>query len=321
MIEFKNTRINYGDFVALKDISLEIKEGEFFTLLGPSGCGKTTTLRGLVGLNKLSGGDILINGESMKDVAIEKRGIGVVFQNYALFPTMSVYDNIAYGLKVRKEDKLSIKKKVEEACEMVELDEHHLSKNISELSGGQQQRVAIARSLVLKPEILVLDEPLSNLDAALRSQLRVELKHLQKNLNITTVYVTHDQEEALTLSDRIAVFNSGIIEQVGTSDEIYNQPASEFVAQFIGQINIFSKAMLPNNDQTVMVRPENVVISKEAGLHQGIITNIDFTGFYTVIHVDFEGTVFKVIEMKQPNHYELGEKVFIHYKDEDLLCY
>lgn len=321
MIKFENTRINYGDFVALKDINLTINEGEFFTLLGPSGCGKTTTLRGLVGLNKLSGGDIFIHDKSMKDEPIEKRGIGVVFQNYALFPTMSVFDNIAYGLKVRKEDKASIKAKVEEACIMVELDDHHLNKNISELSGGQQQRVAIARSLVLKPEILVLDEPLSNLDAALRSQLRVELKLLQKNLNITTVYVTHDQEEALTLSDRIAVFNKGAIEQVGTSQEIYNEPATEFVANFIGQINILTPSMVKDSDKKYMIRPENISISKEAGKHQGVIKNVDFTGFYTTIHIDFEDGIFKVIEMKQSNVYEVGDSVYIDYDEGDLLCY
>lgn len=321
MIKFENTRINYGDFVALKDINLTINEGEFFTLLGPSGCGKTTTLRGLVGLNKLSGGDIYIHDKSMKDEPIEKRGIGVVFQNYALFPTMSVFDNIAYGLKVRKEDKASIKAKVEEACIMVELDDHHLNKNISELSGGQQQRVAIARSLVLKPEILVLDEPLSNLDAALRSQLRVELKLLQKNLNITTVYVTHDQEEALTLSDRIAVFNKGAIEQVGTSQEIYNEPATEFVANFIGQINILTPSMVKDDDKKYMIRPENISISKEAGKHQGVIKNVDFTGFYTTIHIDFEDGIFKVIEMKQSNVYEVGDRVYIDYDEGDLLCY
>lgn len=330
MIEFKNAQINYGDFVAIKDLSLKIEEGEFFTLLGPSGCGKTTTLRGLVGLNELSAGTVEIRGKSMNNIAIEKRGIGVVFQNYALFPTMSVYENIIFGLKVRKERKENIKAKVIEVCEMVDLKELHLSKNISELSGGQQQRVAIARSLILRPDILVLDEPLSNLDAALRQQLRVELKLLQKNLNITTVYVTHDQEEALTLSDRIAVFNHGVIEQVGTSVEIYNTPKTEFVANFIGQINTFSDNLrdrliqekdVPETVNTVSIRPENVRINYDRGRFKAVITNVDFTGFYTVIHLELEGCKFKVIEVQSNPRHEVFNEVYIEFEKENILCY
>lgn len=330
MIEFKNVQISYGDFIAIKDLSLKINEGEFFTLLGPSGCGKTTTLRGLVGLTDLSSGSIEIRGKSMNDVSIEKRGIGVVFQNYALFPTMSVYENIIFGLKVRKESKEVIKQKVLEVCEMVDLKELHLSKNISELSGGQQQRVAIARSLILRPDILVLDEPLSNLDAALRQQLRVELKLLQKNLNITTVYVTHDQEEALTLSDRIAVFNHGVIEQVGTSVEIYNTPQTEFVANFIGQINTFSdnlledlkgSSLVPEDTRIASIRPENVRINYDSGKFKAVITNVDFTGFYTVIHLELLGCKFKVIEVQSNPKHEVHNEVYIDFDKDKILCY
>ncbi len=326
MIKFNDVQIKYGDFVAVDKLTLDIKEGEFFTLLGPSGCGKTTTLRALVGLTPIADGEVYIQDTKMNDLPIEDRGIGVVFQNYALFPTMNVYDNIAYGLKVRKEDKESIKLKVEEICKMVDLDERHLFKNISELSGGQQQRVAIARALVLKPEILVLDEPLSNLDAALRSQLRVELKLLQKELNITTVYVTHDQEEALTLSDRIAVFNHGIVEQVGTSEEIYNKPKTEFVANFIGQINEFNdemKSLLSEDlvNSKVFIRPENLRLNNDEGKFGGLIKNIDFTGFYTKIDISLHNTVFSIIEMNYNKNLNLGDVVYLDFDEGDLLCY
>ena len=237
MINFKNVQISYGDFVAVDDLNLEIKEGEFFTFLGPSGCGKSTTLRTLVGFIDPSKGSIFVDDKDITRLAPEKREIGIVFQSYALFPTMTVYDNIAYGLKIKKMPKSEIDAKVNEIAQKIKISDKQLQRNVSELSGGQQQRVALARALVLEPKILCLDEPLSNLDAKLRVDLRLELKRLQRDLGITTLYVTHDQEEALTLSDRIAVFNNGFIEQVGTPQEIYNQSATEFVCDFIGDIN------------------------------------------------------------------------------------
>ena len=237
MIEFKDVEIKYQDFIAIKGLNLKVEEGEFFTLLGPSGCGKTTTLRSLVGFVQPSSGSIYVNGKNITNLSVEKREISMVFQNYALFPTLDVYENIAFGLKVKKMPKKQIEAEVRDIMMKVDLREEHLSKKVSELSGGQQQRVAIARALVLKPSILVMDEPLSNLDASLRVQLRNELKKLQRKFGITTIYVTHDQEEALTLSDRIAVFNKGAIEQVGTPFEIYNKSATEFVCNFIGDIN------------------------------------------------------------------------------------
>ena len=237
MIKLEHIEVTFGSFKALKDINIDIHEGEFFTFLGPSGCGKTTTLRTITGFISPSAGTVSVRGKDITHTPIEKRNIGMVFQSYALFPTMTVYENIAFGLQVQKMDKEEIRKKVVEMGKKVDLNEEQLKKKVSELSGGQQQRVAIARALVTNPEIICLDEPLSNLDAKLRVQLRNELKDLQKRFGITTVYVTHDQEEALTLSDRIAVFNKGVIEQIGRPDEIYSHSATEFVCNFIGDIN------------------------------------------------------------------------------------
>nr|VNQ16973.1 ferric cations import ATP-binding protein FbpC [Streptococcus pneumoniae] len=225
MITFKDIQIKYNDFIAIDNLNLTINEGEFFTFLGPSGCGKSTTLRALVGFLEPSQGQILVDNQDITNLDPEKREIGIVFQSYALFPTMTVFDNIAFGLKVKKVSPEIIKAKVHEIAKKINISDEQLNRNISELSGGQQQRVALARALVLEPKILCLDEPLSNLDAKLRVSLRKELKRLQKELGITTLYVTHDQEEALTLSDRIAVFNNGFIEQVGTPYDIYNPSA------------------------------------------------------------------------------------------------
>ena len=237
VIELKNVEIRYGDFVAVDNLNLTINEGEFFTFLGPSGCGKTTTLRALAGFNIPSKGQVVIDGRDVTEAPVEKRQIGMVFQSYALFPTMTVYENIAFGLKVRKMKADEIKRRVDEVAEKIRISATQLDRNVSELSGGQQQRIALARAIIQEPKILCLDEPLSNLDAKLRIGLRGELKRLQRDLNITTLYVTHDQEEAMNLSDRIAVFNNGYIEQVGTPYEIYNNSASEFVCDFIGDIN------------------------------------------------------------------------------------
>lgn len=229
MITFKDIQIKYNDFIAIDNLNLTINEGEFFTFLGPSGCGKSTTLRALVGFLEPSQGQILVDNQDITNLDPEKREIGIVFQSYALFPTMTVFDNIAFGLKVKKVSPEIIKAKVHEIAKKINISDEQLNRNISELSGGQQQRVALARALVLEPKILCLDEPLSNLDAKLRVSLRKELKRLQKELGITTLYVTHDQEEALTLSDRIAVFNNGFIEQVGTPYDIYNQSETQVV--------------------------------------------------------------------------------------------
>ena len=237
MIDLKNIVVRFGEFEALHRINVDVKEGEFFTFLGPSGCGKTTTLRTITGFIEPVEGVVSMQGRDITHVPIEKRNIGIVFQSYALFPTMTVRDNIAFGLKIQKMKKDEIDRKVTEIARKVDLTDEQLAKAVSQLSGGQQQRVAIARALVTEPAIICMDEPLSNLDAKLRVNLRNELKKMQREFGITTIYVTHDQEEALTLSDRIAVFNKGYIEQIGTPNEVYNHSATEFVANFIGDIN------------------------------------------------------------------------------------
>ena len=226
----------YGDFTALNGVSLNIKEGEFFTLLGPSGCGKTTLLRMIAGFNSIEGGDFFFGEKRINDVAAHKRDIGMVFQNYAIFPHLTVKENVAYGLKARKVGKKEIETRVAEALELVQIS-HLADRKPNELSGGQQQRVALARAFVIEPSVLLMDEPLSNLDAKLRVQMRTVIKKLQRRLGITTIYVTHDQEEALAISDRIAVMKDGDIMQIGTPNEIYAKPQNPFVAGFIGVSN------------------------------------------------------------------------------------
>ena len=243
MIEIQNVSIRYGDFVAVKDVSFTIRDGEFFTLLGPSGCGKTTTLRAISGFEKTSAGKILVDGRDIAPLSPEEREIGFVFQNYALFPSMTVFNNIAFGLKIKHVKKDEIDQRVRAVAEMTGITEH-LSKKISQLSGGQQQRVAIARALILRPKILLMDEPLSNLDAKLRVSMRGEIKRIQKQLGIVAIYVTHDQEEAMAISDQIAIFNKGVIQQIGSPKEIYNHPAAEFAARFVGDINQLSPEIM-----------------------------------------------------------------------------
>jgi iron(III) transport system ATP-binding protein len=237
MITYENIDVVFDDFHALPGFNLRIEEGEFFTLLGPSGCGKSTALRTLAGFIDPAAGDVHIDGKRVTHLPSQRRQIGMVFQNYALFPTMTVRENIGFGLKVSGVSKAETERRVDEIAAAVELDRHQLGKGVTELSGGQQQRVAIARALVLRPKILLLDEPLSNLDAQLRQQLRGQLKELQEQFGITTVYVTHDQDEALTMSTRIAVMNKGRIEQVGTPQEVYERSATEFTCNFIGDVN------------------------------------------------------------------------------------
>ena len=226
----------YADFTALNGVSLNIKEGEFFTLLGPSGCGKTTLLRMIAGFNSIEGGDFYFGEKRINDVAAHKRDIGMVFQNYAIFPHLTVKENVAYGLKARKVGKKEIDERVAEALDLVQIS-HLADRKPNELSGGQQQRVALARAFVIEPSVLLMDEPLSNLDAKLRVQMRTVIKKLQRRLGITTIYVTHDQEEALAISDRIAVMKDGNIMQIGTPNEIYAKPENPFVASFIGVSN------------------------------------------------------------------------------------
>lgn len=258
-VKICNVVKKYDDFIAVDDISCEIKQGEFFTLLGPSGCGKTTLLRMIAGFNTIDGGKIYFDDKVINNIDAHKRDIGMVFQNYAIFPHMTVFDNVAYGLKARKVPKDQIKAKVLEALELVQIKEL-MDRKPSELSGGQQQRVALARAIVIKPGVLLMDEPLSNLDAKLRVQMRTIIKKLQKELNITTIYVTHDQEEALAISDRIAIMKSGHIMQLDTPTTIYKKPQNAFVAGFIGTSNFMDATVLKIDDNM------NAQIKLQAGL-------------------------------------------------------
>jgi ABC-type Fe3+/spermidine/putrescine transport system ATPase subunit len=248
-IDVKDLVIHYGDTIAVKGVSFTVDRGEHVTLLGPSGCGKTTTLRAIAGLERPSAGTIRVNGQTMydsagrKNVPAEDRGISMVFQSYAVWPHMTVFDNVAYGLRVRKKSKAEITAAVERALDLVQM-RHLADRSASRLSGGQQQRVALARAVAFSPTVVLFDEPLSNLDAKLRAEMRVELRELQRRLDITSVYVTHDQEEALAISDRVIVMNVGVIEQIGSPEQIYNSPRSRFVADFVGSANIL-KGRLP----------------------------------------------------------------------------
>ena len=242
----------FGKAKGVEDVDIHIKSGEFFTFLGPSGCGKTTTLRIIAGFYFPTAGKVYFDNEDITGLKPNKRNIGMVFQNYALFPHMTVFENIAFGLQVRKLSKSEIKTKVEKAQKLVHLEQYG-SRKITELSGGQQQRVALARALVIEPDILLLDEPLSNLDAKLREETRIEIKRLQVELGITTIYVTHDQHEAMSMSDRIMVMDSGEIQQIGTPQEIYNKPVNHFVASFIGESNIIKANVKNVNDTQVTV--------------------------------------------------------------------
>ena len=335
MIRLNDIVVKVGDFTALHGINVHVKEGEFFTFLGPSGCGKTTTLRTITGFIEPVKGSVVVRDRDITHVPIEDRSIGIVFQSYALFPTMTVYDNIAFGLKVKKAKKDEIDRKVREIARKVDLSDEQLKKAVSQLSGGQQQRVAIARALVTGPAIICMDEPLSNLDAKLRVQLRNELKKMQKDFGITTIYVTHDQEEALTLSDRIAVFNKGFIEQIGTPNEAYNHSQTEFVCNFIGDINRL-------NDDTVStlraagaaVDPEKHNYIRLERLHvniaprgdelalDGVVESCEYYGLYIKYYIHVGSQSLKVIEKNDGvNIYDPGQSVKVIINPRDIMAY
>ncbi len=265
-IEFQNTTCKFQNFIALDSISLGVKSGEFFSLLGPSGSGKTTSLRLVAGFLQPTSGKILIEGKESSAIPPFKRNVNTVFQDYALFPHLSVFENIAYGLKIKKYDAVTIEKEVTSMLEMVQLP-HLKDRKPSELSGGQKQRIALARALVNKPRVLLLDEPLSALDLKLRQEMQIELKEIQRKIGITFIFVTHDQQEALSMSNRIAIFNKGKIVQIGTPEEVYGEPTSEFVATFVGESNIFKKDMcesLFGISKSCMIRPENLYFKSDS---------------------------------------------------------
>ena len=330
MIQLDNIVVRFGTFEALHSINVTVREGEFFTFLGPSGCGKTTTLRTITGFIDPASGTIRVKDRDITHVPIEERNIGIVFQSYALFPTMTVYDNIAFGLKIKNLKKPAIDKRVREIAKKVDLSDEQLQKAVSQLSGGQQQRVAIARALVTGPAIICMDEPLSNLDAKLRVQLRNELKRMQREFGITTIYVTHDQEEALTLSDRIAVFNKGSIEQIGTPNEVYNHSATEFVCNFIGDINRLSDEVSrilgadPKMHNYIRLERIHVNVPPKAGdvVLEGTVTSREYYGLYIKYYIDLGSQTIKVIEKNDGiNIYEPGQRVKAVLNPRDVMAY
>ncbi|MFV0441081.1 MAG: ABC transporter ATP-binding protein [Lachnospirales bacterium] len=306
LVELVNISKSYGDNDILTDFSLSVKENSFITLLGPSGCGKTTTLRIIGGFEKADEGQVIFNSDDITSLPPNHRQINTVFQKYALFPNMTVEENVAFGLSLKKIDNNIIKEEVDKMLELVALSNYN-DRDISSLSGGQQQRVAIARALVNKPKLLLLDEPLGALDLKLRKEMQTELKKMQKNLGITFIYVTHDQEEALTMSDTIIVMKDGIVQQMGTAEDIYNEPENAFVADFIGESNIYSgimkddylvelfgkelecldKGFSKNENIDVVIRPEDVdLVDLSSGQFEGDIHDITFKGVHYEMIVD-----------------------------------
>ncbi|MDQ0253281.1 iron(III) transport system ATP-binding protein [Evansella vedderi] len=329
----------FGNETVINGLSLNIKPGELFTLLGPSGCGKTTLLRMIIGFNSIEDGKIEIDNKVVNDIPVNKRKMGMVFQNYAIFPHMSVADNIAFGLKVNNLSKAEINKRMEDIMKVVRI-EAHKSKKPDKLSGGQQQRVALARALVIHPKVLLMDEPLSNLDAKLRIEMRNAIKAIQQQVGITTVYVTHDQEEALAISDRIAVMNGGVIQQIGKPEDIYSRPSNLFVAQFIGTSNVIKgkietdesggvfvrlnenyKEKMDNlseikkgQEVIVAVRPQEFILVEDESSIKGVIESTMFLGLNTHYFVKLDtGEKVEVIQDAEANEI-MPEGTRVHLK-------
>lgn len=326
ILELKNITVSFDGEKILDNISLDISDKEFVTLLGPSGCGKTTTLRIIAGFLQQDSGDVFFDGEIINSLPANKRNVNTIFQRYALFPHLNVYENIAFGLKVKKVPKNEIKKRVSEMLKLVNLEGFE-KRIISKLSGGQQQRVAIARAVINKPKILLLDEPLAALDLKLRKDMQTELKNIQKKLGITFIFVTHDQEEALSMSDKVVVMNEGKIQHIGTPKDIYNEPINAFVADFIGESNIIDGVMLDdfkvkiegvelqcldkgfnvNEAVDVVIRPEDVdIVHPEKGLITGEVTSVTFLGVHYEIIVDVNGFKWMI---QTTDESKVGDKV------------
>jgi putative spermidine/putrescine transport system ATP-binding protein len=309
-VSVEGARKVYGDVVAVDDVDLTVADGEFFTLLGPSGSGKTTTLRMIAGFEQPDAGRVTLGGEDITRQPPYARDVNTVFQDYALFPHMTVADNVGYGLKVKGVGRKERSAQVAEVLRMVRLENYGGRKPV-QLSGGQRQRVALARSIVNRPKVLLLDEPLGALDLKLRQEMQVFLKALQQDLGMTFIYVTHDQEEALTMSDHVAVFNEGRIEQVGTPNEIYERPATEFVAGFVGTSNI-----LERGGRRVSVRPERITFNGHG--EPATITGVVFVGAFTRYLVDTDtGEHLTVIRQNDGSTLEPGARVQLAWRDED----
>ena len=335
IIELKDIRMSFDSEVVLDGINLTIKDGEFVTFLGPSGCGKTTTLRIIAGFESPDCGDVFFEGKKINAVPAHKRNINTIFQRYALFPHLNVYENIAFGLKVRKVPKAQIPKMIEETLALVNLKGLE-KRRIDTLSGGQQQRVAIARAIINRPKLLLLDEPLSALDLKLRKDMQVELKNLQKQTGITFIFVTHDQEEALSMSDTVVVMDKGKIQQIGSPTDIYNEPKNAFVADFIGESNIIDGVMKKdflveinkkqftcldrgfkeNEEVDVVIRPEDVdIVPPQQGMLEGEVTSVTFLGVHYEIIVDINN--FKWMIQTTDCH-EVGETVGLYIEPDAI---
>jgi iron(III) transport system ATP-binding protein len=337
------SRGNVGEVIAVQDVNLEIQKGELVTLLGPSGCGKTTTLRMMAGFEFPTVGKISLDGLEINSLPPHKRDMSMVFQSYAIFPHLTVFENIAYGLNVQRLNKKTIVERVNRVLDLVHM-EGYGDRAPGQLSGGQQQRVALARALIMEPKVLLMDEPLSNLDAKLREEMRTEIRRIQKELNITSVYVTHDQIEAMTLSDRIVVMNEGVIEQIGSPIEIYRFPNSRFVANFIGRANFIDGVILDQNgaaltvqslgesitllnvkrefhkgeEVTLIVRPEMIEIKKTGGLYKGVVRRAVYLGDLIEYAVEINGLSILGIET-DPRVTELfpdGEQITIGFAED-----
>ncbi len=336
IIDLKDITVKYGDNVILDKLNLSINKKEFITLLGPSGCGKTTTLRCLAGFVEPNGGDIVFEGKVINDIPPHKRKVNTIFQRYALFLHMNVFENVAFGPEIQKMSKSEIRKTVAEMLELVNLKGFE-KRQISSLSGGQQQRVAIARALANRPHVLLLDEPLGALDLKLRKDMQKELKAIQKRLGITFIYVTHDQEEALSMSDRVVVMDKGKIQQIGTPEDIYNEPVNAFVADFIGESNIVDAVMIkdyyvrisgvvfdcldkgfePNEKVEAVIRPEDIKIH-ELGTKDtlpGKVTDVVFKGTFFETFVDVGGFIWLV---QTTEYHKVGETIGM-YIDADSI--
>ena len=335
LIELKGLSKNFGEQQVLKGIDLNIHENEFLTLLGPSGCGKTTTLRIIAGFEEPSSGEVIFDGVDVSKIPSYKREVNTVFQKYSLFPFLDVYDNVAFGLKIKKMDKKLIEHKVKRMLKLVGLEGFD-NRDVTKLSGGQQQRVAIARALVNEPKVLLLDEPLGALDAKLRKEMQIELKKIQKEVGITFIFVTHDQEEALSMSDTVVVMHEGIIQQVGTPEDIYNEPENRFVASFIGESNIIEATMIKdclvefdgnkfecvdkgfkNNEAVeVVIRPEDIDIVKPKDAKiTGKVTSIIFKGVHHEIVVETKKRNYLI---HTTDYFDVGLEVGLKFGPDDI---
>lgn len=317
----KDISHSFGNTEVLHNISLKIEDGELFTLLGPSGCGKTTILRILAGFLKPTTGSVFLDGKDISKLSPEKRNIGTVFQNYALFPNMNVEENILYGLKVKKLNKREMSERSKYYLDLVGMYDYR-SRKIQDLSGGQQQRVALARSLAIEPKVLLLDEPMSNLDAVLREKMREEIRALQQKLKITTLFITHDQKEALSISDKIAVLKDGNCIQLGSAKEIYNNPADEFVANFVGDSNVISREQcrgfgIEIEKDFMYLRPERIILEEHKGTLnsiRGSVQEVTFNGSTIEYKVLVDNHLLKVVELNRGTVRKQGETLWVNLR-------